>query len=398
MSAVDERLRFIAEYLEGIATMTELCERYGISRETGYKWVARFEADGPPGLTDRSRRPHHSPRATSPHIVQALLAARRQHPTWGPKKLLGRGWRLRERPALSTASALLKRHGLVTTPRRRKRPGHPGVPRTPLTAPNTVWTIDFKGQFRTGDGRWCYPLTLVDSFSRFLLACRPLESMRTTPTRAVLERVFREFGLPTRIRSDNGAPFATSWALARLSPLAVWWIRLGIVPELIQPGRPDQNGRHERLHRTLKEATARPPAATWAAQRQRFCRFRHDYNVERPHEALAQRPPAELYVPSPRPYPRTLPPLEYAPHVVVRRVGPNGSVRWHGRNLSVSHTLTGQAIGFTEVDDGGWAVHFGPVFLGHFDERRWRIQPMAPTSAGALAGFAGSRLPSKKPK
>ena len=397
-SAVNERLQFIAEYLEELTTMSELCERYAISRETGYKWVARYKAAGPSGLLDRSRRPQHSPRATPQHLVDALLAARRAHPQWGPKKLLARAWRLPERLPLSTASALLKRHGLVTGPRRRRRPGHPGPPRAPITAPNTLWTIDFKGQFRIGDGRWCYPLTIVDAFSRFLLACPPLTSMKTQPTRVVLERVFREFGLPTCIRSDNGAPFATSWALARLSPLSVWWIRLGIIPELIQPGRPDQNGRHERLHRTLKHDTARPPAATWAAQQRRLQRFRHVYNVERPHEALAQRPPAELYVPSPRPYPRALPPLEYPAHVVVRRVGLRGSVSWSGRDLSVSHTLAGEDVAFTEVDDGGWAVHFGPVFLGHFDERRWRIQPLARTSAGALADCVGSRLTLKKPK
>jgi putative transposase len=390
-SAVDERLRFIAEYLDGMVTMTDLCTQYGISRETGYKWVARFEADGPAGLHDRSRRPHGSPTATPPAVVQALLAARRRHPRWGPKKLLAHGWPLPTRPALSTASALLKQHGLVVPRRRRTRPGHPGRPTTPLTTPNVVWTIDFKGQFRTGDGTWCYPLTVADACTRYLLACQALPSVRTAPTRATLERVFRRFGLPDRIRSDNGAPFATSWALGHLSPLAVWWIRLGIVPERIEPGCPAQNGRHERMHRTLKADTARPPATTARAQQRRFTAFRRAYNEERPHEALEQRPPAQLYVPSTRPYPARLLPLEYAPSHVVRRVGPSGSLTWHSRRLSVSHTLIGQDVGLLEVDDARWAVYFGPVLLGHFDERRWCIQPIARMTSGALAGSASSR-------
>lgn len=397
-SAVNERLRFIAEYLESTRTMSELCHSFGISRETGYKWVARFDADGPPGLLDRSRRPHHSPRATSVQVVAALVEARRRHPHWGPKKLLARGWRLPTRPALSTASALLKRHGLVPPRRRRRRLAHPGRPNTAIDAPNSVWTIDFKGQFRTGTGQWCYPLTVVDAWSRYLLACRSLASVRMMPTRAVLERLFREFGLPARIRSDNGVPFASPRAVARLSPLAVWWIRLGIRPELIEPGRPAQNGRHERLHRTLKAHTARPPAATLRAQEQRFVRFRQEYNHERPHEALGQRTPAECYVPSTRAYPPRLPPLDYSGHDVVRRVGPSGSLNWNGRRLSVSHTLVGQDIGFLEIDDGRWAAYFGPVLLGHFDERQWRIQPIAATSARALAGCAGSRPDAKNPK
>jgi transposase InsO family protein len=388
---MDERLRFVVEYKDGLTTMTALCDSYGISRETGYTWLARFDREGPAGLVDRSRRPHHSPRATPDHVVQALLEARRRHPTWGPKKLLGRGWRLPERPALSTASALLKRHGLSGSAPRRRRPGHPGRPTTPIAEPNGVWTIDFKGQFRTGDGTWCYPLTLVDAFSRYLLACRILASVRTAPTRAVLERVFREFGLPARIRSDNGAPFASAWALARLSPLAVWWIRLGITPERIEPGRPAQNGRHERFHRTLKRETARPPAATRDAQQRRFGRFRREYNEQRPHEALCQRPPADFYVPSARPYPKTLPPMEYPADMIVRRVGPSGSMAWHGERVSVSHTLIGQDLGLTEIDDGRWRVQFGSLLLGHFDERRWRIDPIAAASAGALAGSAGSR-------
>jgi transposase InsO family protein len=388
---MDQRLRFVTEWRESGESMTELCAHYDISRETGYKWVARFEEGGVAALADRSRRPARCPGQTPDRVVAAVLEARRRHPTWGPKKLLSRGWPLAVRPGLSTVSLILNRHGLVSARRRRPRPLRSGPPAAAIDRPNALWTIDFKGQFRTGDGTWCYPLTIVDHWSRYLLACRSLPSVRTDGSRAAVERVFREYGLPERIRSDNGAPFASALAVGRLSLLAVWWIRLGIVPERIQPGCPGQNGRHERLHRTLKRETARPPAATGTAQQRRFQRFRTEYNDERPHEALGQRPPTELYVPSPRPYPRVLPPLEYAAHMLVRRVAPCGSFKWHGRWVPISHTLIGQDLGFAEVDDGRWAVHFASVGLGYFDERTWTIQPLAAITTGALAGCAGSR-------
>lgn len=385
MSTMEQRVRFLMEYAESGDSVTELCERYEISRQTGYKWIARGEAGGEAALADRSRRPHHSPTATSAEVVAAVLEARRRHPTWGPKKLLGRGWRVAEKPGLSTVSLILKRHGLVGPQRPRRRRGGAGRPPIAEAAPNAVWTIDFKGQIRTGDGTWCYPLTVVDHWSRYLLACRSLSSVRTPGTRAVLERVFREYGLPARIRSDNGAPFASALALGGLSPLAVWWIRLGIVPERIQPGCPAQNGRHERLHRTLKRETARPPATTARAQAQRFARFRYEYNQERPHEALGQRVPAELYVPSPRPLPATVPPLEYPASMIVRRVAPCGAFKWRSRWVSLSHTLAGQDIGLAEVDDGRWAVYFAALALGYFDERLGRIHPLAAITSGALA-------------
>lgn len=391
-SAMDQRLRFVTEWRESGDSMTELCARYGISRETGYKWRARYDTGGVGALADQSRRPRTSPRRTAEAVIAAVLAARRRHPTWGPKKLLSAGWGLDETPGLSTVSLILKRHGLVGARRPRRRRPRSGPPRLALERANALWTIDFKGQFRTSDGTWCYPLTVVDHWSRYLLACRSLASVRTAGSRAALERVFREYGLPERIRSDNGAPFASALAIAGLSPLAVWWIRLGIIPERIQPGCPAQNGRHERLHRTLKRETARPPAATVSAQQQRFRRFRAEYNQQRPHEALGQRTPAALYCSSPRPYPAVLPPLEYAGHMIVRRVTPCGAFKWHSRWVNVSHTLVGQDVGLLEVDDGRWAVYFASLVLGYFDERTWRIHPLAPITVGALAGPAGSRL------
>lgn len=394
MSAVDARDAFIRDYLEGIDTMTELCERHGISRQTGYTWAERYDAHGIAGLQDRSRRPHHSPTATPQVVIDALIEARRRHRTWGPKKLLGGDWRLAARPARSTASAILKRAGLVRTLRRRQRPGHPGPPAPALVQPNAVWTLDFKGQFRV-EGRWCYPLTVIDRCTRYVLACHALPAVDTGQTQRVLQRVFQRYGLPARVRSDNGVPFATAWAIARLSPLAVWWIRLGIVPELIAPGCPQQNGAHERFHRTLKAETAHPPAATWAAQQQRFVRYRQQFNHERPHEALGQQPPAAVYTPSPRPYPATLPPVSYPADCDVRHVGASGAVTRHGRRIFVSHVLVDQDVAFRPLDDGLWAVYFGPVLLGHFDERRRPADHIAPVKGGRSHATACSRLTSK---
>lgn len=375
-SPMTERMQLVAEYQRGVVPLAELARRAGVSRKTAYKWIARFEAAGALGLQDQSRRPRTCPQATAPAAVEALLALRRRHPTWGPKKLLHV---LRQRhpempwPARSTAADVLARHGLVVSPRRVRRPGHPGRPRTPMTAPNEIWTIDFKGQFRTGDGRYCYPLTVMDGFSRYLLACQALRTTATPPTQAVLTQLFRAYGLPQILRSDNGVPFATT-ALGRLSQLAVWWIRLGIYPELIEPASPQQNGRHERFHRTLKRETARPPLATLAAQQRRFSAFRLEYNHERPHEALALDTPAARYTPSPRAFPEQIPAIEYPAHYEVRRVSRNGGIRWQHAWINVSHVLGGEYVGLHEVDDGLWDVHFGPLCLGRLDERDGRIE------------------------
>jgi transposase InsO family protein len=366
-----QRRDFIDDYRRALYSMMDLCAHYGISRRVGYKWIARYETFGYDGLVDARRTPRSCPHCTPDAIVELVLAARRAHPTWGPRKLipyLARrhpGWQW---PAPSTVGEILKRHGLVRKRRRRPRPGHPGRPTTPMDAPNAVWTADFKGQFKTRDGEYCYPLTVVDGYSRFLLACQALPGTLLAPTRATLVQLFREYGLPEHIRTDNGVPFATC-ALGRLSRLSAWWIRLGITPELIEPAHPEQNGRHERFHKTLKGESTRPAAATRTAQQRRFTRFRHEYNTERPHEALGQQPPAELYTPSPRPYPRRLPPLEYPAHYEVRLVSANGGIRWRSGWVNCSHILAGEYVGFDEVDDGIWAVYFGPTLLGRFHER-----------------------------
>jgi putative transposase len=375
-SPMDQRIQFIADYQRGVFTMTELCGRFGISRKTGYKWLTRYEDEGPEGLLERSRRPRTCPHETPLRIELALIEARRHHPTWGAKKLLSiigrrhRQWRL---PAPSTASLILKRHGLISPRRRRARPGHPGRPHTPMTAPNEIWSGDFKGHFRTRNGLYCYPLTVADGFSRFLLACKALPAPAHEGTRAGFLRLFREYGLPHIIRTDNGAPFATT-AIGRLSRLSVWWIRLGIFPELIEPGHPEQNGRHERMHRTLKAETTRPPAPTRSSQQLRFNRFRREFNNDRPHEALGQETPASFYHPSTRSLPRRLPPTEYPGHYEVRLVSNNGGIRWNSNWVNVSQVLAQEFVGLEEIDNGLWDVYFGPLKLGRLDERDHKIE------------------------
>lgn len=371
VSPVDLRIGFTQAYGTGLFSMTELCDQYGISRKTGYKWVDRFDAEGRAGLADRSRRPHTSPRATATPIVERLCEARRRHPTWSARKLIAvlrrhdpeRAW-----PSRSTGCDLLKARGLVRARRRRDRSHAPASPLPPITRPNEVWTTDFKGEFRTGDGVYCYPLTLRDGFSRYVLRCDALATKRGDVVRQRFERAFAAFGLPERIRSDNGGPFAAT-GLTRLSHLSVWWIRLGIQPERIALGHPEQNGSHEQFHRVLKAETTRPPAPNGVAQQQRFRRFCVEYNDDRPHEALHDQPPATCYQPSPRQLPRQLPPITYPGHMDVRRVSPIGQVSWRGRALYLTEVLGGQDVAFEEVDDGIWLVHFAMVRLARFDER-----------------------------
>jgi putative transposase len=375
VSAVEGRLELVREYRTGFLSMTELCEAYGISRKTGYAWVARYEGEGAEGLLDRSRRPHTSPRATPPEVVVQLLEARRQHPTWSARKLIRV---LRERhpaiawPTRSTGCELLRRHGLIRVRRRARRVHAPVAPLPGMTRPNEVWTTDFKGEFRTGDGQYCYPLTIRDGFSRYVLRCDALATRQTAPVRRRFERAFAEYGLPDRIRSDNGGPFAAS-GLTRLSRLAVWWIRLGILPERIAPGHPEQNGSHEQFHRVLKAETTRPPAGNHDAQQRRFAAFCAEYNEVHPHEALADRPPAALYQPSPREWSRRLRPLEYPGHLEVRRVSTAGTVSWRNAAVYLTEVLSGERVGFEEVDDGVWMISLAAVAIARFDERTRRV-------------------------
>jgi transposase InsO family protein len=366
-----ERLKFIRESLSGLYTTSELCERFGISRKTGYKWLARFEALGSSGLSDRSHAPKSCPHKLEAIVAAWIVAARRKHPHWGPRKLLD--WLRPRRPELhlpapSTAGELLRREGLVRSSRRRRHWRHPGPPSGIAHAPNELWTADFKGQFRTRDGELCYPLTLADQCSRYLLRCQALSSTRTQETRPVMERLFREVGLPRAIRTDNGVPFAST-GIHGLCSLNVWWIRLGIAHQRILPGHPQQNGAHERMHRTLKAQTARPPAANRRAQQRSFDRFRAEYNQERPHDALGGRAPGSVWTPPIRSYPRRIPEPEYPGHYQVRLVSNAGTFRFQCQQIFLSQALKQVSIGLEETDDGVWAVYFYNVLLARFDER-----------------------------
>ena len=375
-SPMDQKTQFIADVLRGGLAIVELCDDYGISRKTGYKWIDRYLKEGPEGLRDRSRRPTDSPNGTPPELVQALVEARRHHPSWGAKKLLKilhdkhPRWPL---PQRSTVCEILKRNGLVTRKRRRRAIGHPGKPTTIVTAPNDLWCADYKGQFKTGDGRYCYPLTVTDDFSRYLLGCQGLLDTSVDGAKPVFTRLFREFGLPKRIRTDNGVPFATH-TLARLSRLSAWWVRLGVMPEFIEPGKPQQNGRHERMHRTLKAEATRPARSSCPAQQRRFNTFRAEFNDERPHEALDMQTPDTLYERSPRPMPNRVPRLEYPDRFETRYVSANGGIRWNSEWVCVSTVCAGEYVGLEEIDNGVWNVYFGALKLGRFLERHMRIE------------------------
>jgi transposase InsO family protein len=370
---MNERVKFIARYLAGETSMTELCEEFGISRKCGYKWVERYEAGGAAALEDKSRAPLTHPHAFPDDIVDSLVVLRREHPTWGARKLLA----VLERrdpevmlPAPSTVNEMLSKRGLLKRRRRRRRNSNHTEPLRDYNAPNAVWCADFKGHFEVA-GQRCHPLTVTDGYSRFLLGCRALLTTRTAPTKAAFELVFREHGLPDAIRTDNGVPFS-SLAIGGLSPLAVWWLRLGIRPERILPGHPEQNGRHERMHRTLKAETARPARTSFRAQQRRFDEFREEYNHERPHEAIGQRTPGELYRRSSRPFPRILPEPEYPSHFIVERAYETGAVRVGGLTWYISTALRHELIGLEPLADYRWRVHFGPLVLGILDPRHTR--------------------------
>jgi putative transposase len=344
---MEEKLRFVFEYEQGDRSLTELCQGYGISRETGYVWIRRYRENGITGLIERSRSALRHENQTPAEIEQMVLELRQAHMRWGPRKLKrvlerdepGRVW-----PATSTIGALLKREGLVVGRRKRRKTAPYSEPLAHANGANRVWCADFKGWFRTRDGERIDPLTITDGHSRYLLKCQAVEKTDTTRVQAIFEAAFREYGMPEAIRTDNGAPFAST-AIAGLSRLAVWWMKLGIVPERIEAGHPEQNGRHERMHRTLKQEVAQPPAANRREQQQSMDRFRQEYNQVRPHEALDMRTPSAVYELSPRSFPARVPEPEYPDEMEVRQVKHQGLFRWHKQDVFLSEVLWGEPVG-----------------------------------------------------
>ena len=376
-SVMEERLRFVARLLDGEG-MSDVCREFGISRKTGYKIFNRYKDDGLEALTDRSRRPVRYANQLPGQIERLIVECKRDKPHWGARKIrellvrrLAGDVRI---PARSTVHAVLDRHGLVSQARKRNRANKAvGTALSQAARPNDLWCVDFKGEFRLGNGCYCYPLTVTDQASRYLLACEALETTRETPVIEAFVRLFRDRGLPLAIRSDNGLPFASPNGLYNLSKLSVFWLRLGIAIERIRPGHPQENGRHERMHLTLKKETTRPPGMNALQQQDRFDQFVSEFNDERPHEGLAMRTPAELYMPSSRAY-AGLPELDYPVHAKDVLVTACGRICMHRKKINVSTVLAGQRLGITEVDDGIWLLSFMHYDLGYIDLEQRTLQ------------------------
>ena len=381
---VFERSRFVYEVRQKKESVAKLARRYGISRKTAYKWVGRYKEGGYRELEDRSREAKSKPHATAPEVVKELVEARRAHPSWGPRKLLALLKRSEPRrrhwPAASTVGDILKRAGLVQERRRRRRleqPGESAGPGPYPQRPNDLWCIDFKGDFCTRDGRRVWPLTVTDAASRKVLVCKRLVGPTEAAVRRELQKAFRRYGLPRAIRSDNGEPFVSVQSPGGLSRLSLWWLKLGITLQRTQPGSPQQNGRHERMHRTLKAECATPPKANPAAQQRAFDAFVREYNGVRPHEALGMRTPDSLYRPSPRRLPRRLAAFSYPSGFEVRHVTNRGCIKLEGQLFFVSEVLYGEAVGLEKLQQGRWQLHLGPVLLGELHSDSGRFHSVA---------------------
>jgi len=374
---VDERLRFIARLLDG-EKISAVCEEFGISRKTGYKIFERYKDAGLVGLTDRSRRPHRHANQLPMAVERLIVRLKKEYPHWGAPKLRERvkqRWPDVACPAISTVHAVLDRHHLVRRRRRARRPRLTGTRLTRPVAPNRLWCADYKGEFLLANRRYCYPLTITDFASRYLIACEAQSTTKERYAFAVFERAFQDFGLPDAIRTDNGVPFASAHALYGLSKLAVWWLRLDIGLERIAPGHPEQNGRHERLHLTLKTEATHPAAPNILQQQARFDTFLHRFNEERPHQALDMRTPASQYAPSPRVY-QGLEELEYPFHDWTAVITTCGRICYQRRKINVSQVFAGQKVGVKQVDEHIWLVTFMQYDLGYFDDETCRLEPI----------------------
>ena len=384
---VDERTRFVMEVEQGRFSKAGLCRMYGISRVTGQKWLGRYAEGGLTALADMSRAPRCHPNEVGKELAELILGMRRQYPHWGPRKLkllLQRRYSGIDWPAASTIGDLLKRHGLTSSRKFRRRNPPYSRPFAACDGSNAVWCADFKGWFRTGDGDRCDPLTISDAYSRYLLRCQAMTDTGYEAARGLFEAVFRQYGLPLAIRTDNGCPFA-SCGLAGLSRLSVWWMKLGIVPERIELGHPEQNGRHERMHLTLKQETASPASGNLRRQQESFDAFRLRFNQDRPHEALGGRCPGEVYSASVRAYPERLAAAEYPETMAVRTVKSNGAFCWRNRMVFLGEAFAGERVGLSAASDGVWTIYFCRTALGTVDQRRLKVIPLDPTGKSGMA-------------
>jgi putative transposase len=373
---MDEKLKFVARYMDG-EKIAVLCREFGISRVTGHKIINRYRHSGVEAFTDRSRRPYRHANQLPFQVEKLILQLKQEWPGWGAPKIrerLIREFPSIQAPAKSTVHAVLARHGLVKHKKHRRHKAE-GTGLGIATAPNELWCTDYKGEFMMGNKKYCYPLTVTDFTTRFLIACEGLESTREQYAFTVFDRLFREYGLPYRIRSDNGVPFASAHALYGLSKLSVWWLRLGIQIERIKPGHPEQNGRHERMHLTLKQATTKPPGQNLLQQQGKFEDFIHEYNFERPHQGLAMKRPGDLYRPSERPY-RGLPDVEYPLHERTVTVTNCGRICMGRKKINLSQVFAGQQVGIREEEDNIWLVTFMRYDIGYFDLEACRVEPL----------------------
>jgi len=372
---MEEKKQFISLAMDRALSMKDLCSVFEISRKTGYKWLGRYKESGLKGLEDRSKAPKQPPHKTVEDVEEFILDTRRKHPNWGPRTITYHAEKKAKHlrlPSETTIQNILRRAGLSKKKRRRHKARHPGKPSVVAKRPNELWTVDFKGEFKTRDGYYCYPLTIQDEFSRYVIACTALYSTSHDGAFWVFKRVFKEYGLPEYIKSDNGSPFATI-GLGRVSRLSIWWIKLGIHPILIEPGRPSQNGKHERMHKTLKREATIPASGNLQAQQRRFNTWLREFNFERPHDALGGKYPSEVYKRSLRPLPRKLADVSYPEHFEVRLVSRNRCFRWKCRPILTCHALVGKYVGLEEITADVWAVYFSWKRIGFLVEGKNRV-------------------------
>jgi putative transposase len=372
---MDQKVKVISLWLEGVYGITELSIIFGVSRKTIYKWINRYANEGITGLEEKSRAAKTHPNITDADKIERIIEFKLKHDTWGPKKIidcLERKYPEENWPSASTAGEWLNKTGLVKSRKKRRRVQRYQDHFIDCTEPNDVWSADYKGQFYTKDRKVCYPLTVTDNYSRYLIACNGLEGPRYAETKECFERIFREYGLPNAIRTDNGTPFA-GMSIGGLSRLSIWWIQLGILPERIAPGEPQQNGRHERMHRTLKESTTNPAGANLYEQQKKFDFFRVEYNIERPHESIGMKRPGEVFKRSNRTFPNTIEPVEYPDNFIARCVRHNGEIKFGGGHYFISELLHRERVGLKEVSDGLWQINFGLHRLGYIDLRKMKV-------------------------